>query len=94
MITHSMYIHTSHTDYVIAVNTIRITVNEDGSFRIGSDLEISESGYLFGDVQITVTPLTYTQYETQTGRDIAETFARQPAEASSRFTKTLLVPKL
>ena len=78
---------------MIAVNTIRITVNEDGSLRTSSDLEISESGYSFGDVQITVTPLTYTQYEAQTGRDIADTFARQPAEASSRFTKTLLFPK-
>ena len=79
---------------MIAVDTIRITVNEDGSLRTGSDIEISESGYSFGDVQITVTPLTYTQYEAQTGRDIADTFARQPAEASSRFTKTLLFPKL
>ena len=70
------------TDYVIAVNTIRITVNEDGSFRTGSDLEISESGYSFGDVEVTVTPLTYTQYERQTGQDIAETFVRQPTEAS------------
>jgi hypothetical protein len=78
-------------DYVIAVNTIRITVNEDGSFRTGSDLEISESGYSFGDVEVTVTPLTYTQYERQTGQDIAETFVRQPAEASvSEFESRVL----
>ena len=79
---------------MIAVDTIRITVNEDGSLRTGSDIEISESGYSFGDVQITVTPLTYTQYEAQTGRDITDTFARQPAEASGRLKITLLVPKL
>ena len=57
-----------------------ITVNEAGTE--GEDITISETGYTFGNVNFTVTPLTYTQYQTITGRDLDELFPQLPPEAS------------
>ena len=66
----------------MSVNTILLTINENGSFHESGDLEISESGYSFGDIVITVVPLSYSQYEQETDRRVAETFPRRPTEAS------------
>ena len=57
-----------------------ITVNEDGTS--GESIIISETGYTFGDVNFTVTPLTYTQYQAITGRDLNEFFPQLPPGAS------------
>ena len=70
------------TGYVVSVNTILLTVNEDGSFHESGDLQISESGYSFGDVVVTLTPLSYSQYEQQTDQRVAATFPSRPDEAS------------
>lgn len=71
-----------YIDYVISVNTNVLTINEDGSFNQNSDLEISESGFSYGDIVLTITPLTYTEYEERTGQDLADIFPRLPDEAS------------
>ena len=59
-----------------------ITVNEDGTS--GENVAIFETGYTFGDVNFTVTPLTYTQYQAITGRDLNELFPQLPPGASGR----------
>lgn len=75
------------TDYVITVDTNYLFVNEDGRIHERNTLAISEAGYSFGDVQLTVTPLTYSEYETITGQNVAEIFPRQPAEASGELSR-------
>ena len=70
----------------MSVNTILLTINENGSFHESGDLQISESGYSFGDIVITVAPLSYSQYGQETGRTVAETFPRRPNEASGIYT--------
>ena len=74
--------HIYLADYVLTVSANSITVNEDGTE--GKDIIISETGYTFGNVNFTVTPLTYTQYQTITGRDLNELFPQLPPAASGK----------
>ena len=67
------------TDYVLKVSADSITVNENGTRA--EDIIISETGYTFGDVNFTVMPLTYTQYQSITGRNLDDSFPNRPAEA-------------
>ena len=71
-----------YAGYVLSVNTMELTINEDGTFHRNSDLEISESGYSFGDIVLRVTSLTYTQYAERTNRDLADIFTLLPEQAS------------
>jgi len=60
------------TDYVLKVSADSITVNENGTRA--EDIIISETGYTFGNVNFTMTPLTYTQYQSITGRNLDDSF--------------------
>ena len=71
------------------MNKRSLTVNEDGSG--GGDVLISESGYTFGDVNFVVRPLTYTEYESMTGRGLSMLFPQRPAPASSEKNKCILL---
>ena len=71
---------------VIANPTI-LTINEDGSVHPSGDLVISDTGYSFGDVVVIVTPLSYRQYEADTGLDVDTTFTRRPDAASGQISK-------
>lgn len=71
------------SDYEITLSTTYMPVNENGSRAGSRDLVISNSGYSFGDVRITVTPQTYSEYEAMTGKDITEPFPRPPEAAAS-----------
>ena len=48
-----------YLDLVLEVNTSYITVREGDS---GGSVEISKTGYSFGEVKFTLRPLTYTEY--------------------------------
>jgi len=76
----SIHVYCYCTDYILTVRADSITVNESGTS--GENIVISEMGYTFGDVNVTVTPLTYTQYQTITGRDLNELFPQLPLGAS------------
>ena len=67
-------------DYVLSVSTALTTVNEDRTG--GGNFVIVEEGYSFGDVSFIVRPLTYARYESITGNDVNQLFARRPTAAS------------
>lgn len=62
-----------------------MSVNENGRIGENRNVLISKSGYSFGDVRVTVTPLTYSEYEAMTGRNVAELFGRFPKAASGKL---------
>ena len=48
-----------YLDFVLEVNTSYITAREGGS---GGSVEVSKTGYSFGEVNFSLRPLTYSEY--------------------------------
>lgn len=60
-----------------------MSVHENGRIGENRNILISKSGFSFGDVRVTVTPLTYSEYEAKTGHNVAESFGRFPEDEAS-----------
>ena len=67
-------------DLTLTVNPSSIVVGEDGS---GEFVAVTKTGYSFGAVEFYLRTLTYSEYESLTGRtDLDTVFYRPQTEAS------------
>ena len=71
-----------YLDLVLEVNSSYITTREGGS---GDSVEVTKTGYSFGEVKFTLRPLTYTEYLSfEDNLDSLSPF-RPPTEASCKI---------
>ena len=70
-------LHThSRADLKLIVSPKYVVVEEDG--RSSANIVVTKEGYSFGEVQFTLVPLTYSQFESEIGKNLDLLFPFRP----------------